>query len=119
LKLKEDELGNKVSDVRGIRAKCKVMKTRYNKPFEDIELRIPWDTGMDPYTGLFDLFEKRGSLSKEGNRFVYTDLEGKPHKYFRKEWLSNTDNVLDLVMSEWAQKEGARKAAQNTKDEDE
>ena len=28
LKLKEDEKGNKISDVRGIRAACKVMKTR-------------------------------------------------------------------------------------------
>ena len=36
LKLKEDEDGNKTTDVRGIRAACKVMKTRYNKPFEKI-----------------------------------------------------------------------------------
>ena len=33
LKLKEDEAGNKISEVRGIRAGCKVMKTRYSKSF--------------------------------------------------------------------------------------
>ena len=104
LKLKEDADGNKISQVRGIRAKCKVMKTRYNKPFEDIELQIPWDTGMDPYTGLFDLFEKRGLLSKDGNRLSYTDNEGVIHKYFRKEWNKNTDGILDLVMNEFASK---------------
>lgn len=102
LKLKEDADGNKTAQVHGIRAKCKVMKTRYNKPFEDIELQIPWDTGMDPYTGLFDLFEKKGFLSKEGNRFVYVDLSGTTHKYFRKEWVKNTDGVLDLVMKEFS-----------------
>lgn len=102
LKLKEDAEGNKISQVRGIRAKCKVMKTRYNKPFEDIELQIPWDTGMDPYTGLFDLFEKRGLLSKDGNRLSYVDNDGVVHKYFRKEWNKNTNGILDLVMKEFS-----------------
>jgi recombination protein RecA len=49
-KLKEDEDGKKVTDVRGIRAACKIMKTRYNKPFENVEIKIPWETGMDPYS---------------------------------------------------------------------
>jgi RecA/RadA recombinase len=97
LKLKEDEDGNKTSQVRGIRAKCKVMKTRYNKPFEDIEIQIPWDTGMDPYNGLFDLFDKRGLLEKEGNRYAYKSL-GSEIKLFRKEWIKNTDGCLDSVM---------------------
>ena len=39
LKLKEDEDGNKVTDVRGIRAKCKVMKSRYSKPFETVPIK--------------------------------------------------------------------------------
>jgi hypothetical protein len=80
------------------------MKTRYNKPFEDIELQIPWDTGMDPYTGLFDLFEKRGLLTKDGNRLSYTDNDGVVHKYFRKEWNKNTNGILDLVMKEFSSK---------------
>ena len=33
LKLKVDADGNKTSDVHGIRASCKVMKTRYAKTF--------------------------------------------------------------------------------------
>ena len=48
LKLKEDEDGNKVSDVRGIRAACKVMKTRYSKPFEGVQVKIQHEQGMDP-----------------------------------------------------------------------
>lgn len=100
LKLKEDEEGNKVSEVLGIRAGCKVMKTRYAKPFEDIQLQIPYETGLNPYTGLFDLFESKGLLSKEGNRYVYVDTSGEIHKYFRKEWNKNENNVLDLVMKD-------------------
>jgi RecA/RadA recombinase len=104
LKLKEDEDGNKTTTVNGIRAGCKVMKTRYSKPFEDIELRIPYDTGMSPYTGLFDLFEKKQFITKEGNRYCYVDLAGEVHKYFRKEWNRNENGIFDLVMKEFPKK---------------
>ena len=40
LKLKVDADGNKTSQVHGIRAACKVMKTRYAKPFEGVCLTI-------------------------------------------------------------------------------
>lgn len=101
LKLKEDEDGNKTSTVYGIRSKCKVMKTRYSKPFEDIEVKIPYDTGMDPFSGLVDLFEKKNLLIKEGNRLKYTDTNGEEHKYFRKALNKNENGILDLIMSEY------------------
>ena len=100
LKLKEDEEGNKVTEVRGIRAGCKIMKTRYAKPFEDIEVRIPWETGMNPYSGMFDFLEKKGLLTREGNRYSYTTQEGKIFKFFKKEWLMNIDNAFDSVMND-------------------
>jgi recombination protein RecA len=105
LKLKEDEAGNKVTDVLGIRAGCKIMKTRYAKPFEDIQIQIPYDTGMNPYSGMFDLIEKRGMITKEGNRYTYTDLNGEIHKYFRKEWAKNENGIFDLVMSEFGKRD--------------
>lgn len=86
LKLKEDENGVKGSTVHGIRAKCKVMKSRYAKPFESVELRIPYDTGLDPYSGLFDLFEGKGLLEKKGNRYSYITSEGEEIIEFRKNW---------------------------------
>lgn len=104
LKLKEDEDGNKVSEVRGIRAGCKIMKTRYAKPFEDIEIQIPYSTGLNPYSGLFDFLEKKAFITKEGNRYVYTDLQGEVHKYFRKEWNKNENGIFDLVMREFEEK---------------
>jgi hypothetical protein len=104
LKLKEDEDGNKTTTVNGIRAGCKIMKTRYAKPFEDIEVRIPYDTGMSPYSGFFDLLEKKKLISKDGNRYTYVDLNGEIHKYFRKEWNRNENGIFDLVISEFDKK---------------
>lgn len=101
LKLKEDDEGNKISEVRGIRSACKVMKTRYAKPFESVQVKIPYETGMNPYSGLLDLFEKANILTKEGNRLVYTTESGEVIKFFRKGWESNEDGCLDKVMSEY------------------
>lgn len=101
LKLKEDDEGNKVSDVLGIRAACKVIKTRYSKPFEDVQIKIPYSTGMNPYSGLLDMFEGKELLKKEGNSLVYTTIDGEIIKKFRKGWERNDDGCLDTVMSEF------------------
>ena len=98
LKLKEDEDGKKVTDVRGIRAGCKVMKTRYAKPFEGVQVKIPYETGMNPYSGLVDLFEKKGLLTQQGNRLKYVDSSGKEHLEYRKDW---SGDKLDIIMSDF------------------
>ena len=105
LKLKEDEDGNKISEVRGIRSACKVMKTRYAKPFESVQVKIPYETGMNPYSGLLDLFEKANLLTKEGNRLSYTTNDGEIIKFFRKGWESNENGCLDKVMLEYENKQ--------------
>ena len=104
LKLKEDEDGNKVTEVNGIRAACKIMKTRYAKPFESIQVKIPYETGMSPYSGLTDMFEKSGALKKEGNSLVFTTEDGEILKSFRKGWEANKDGILDKVMLEYTGK---------------
>ncbi len=98
LKLKEDEDGKKVTDVRGIRAGCKVMKTRYAKPFEGVQVKIPYETGMNPYSGLVDLFEKKGLLNQQGNRLKYVDSTGKETLEYRKDW---SGEKLDIIMSDF------------------
>ncbi len=101
-KLKEDEEGNKVTDIKGIRATCKVVKTRYSKPFETIKIDIPWESGMNPISGLFDLFEKSGVLVKQGNRYKYVvKATGEEMLYYRKEW--NDEAKMKVIMNEFTQ----------------
>jgi len=101
LKLKEDEDGNKISEVKGIRAACKIMKTRYNKPFESVQVKIPYETGMNPYSGLVDMFEGKGLLGKEGNSLKYTLADGTVIKQFRKAWERNENESLDKMMADF------------------
>jgi RecA/RadA recombinase len=101
LKLKEDEDGNKISEVKGIRSACKIMKTRYAKPFESVQVKIPYSTGMSPYSGLVDLFEGKGLLQKDGNSLKYTLADGTSIKQFRKAWERNEDSSLDRIMADF------------------
>ena len=101
LKLKTDEDGNKTTTVNGIRAACKIMKTRYSKPFESVQVEIPYSTGMSPFSGLVDLFEAKGALKKEGNSLVYVTKDGEIIKQFRKAWNNNDKDGLTVIMAEW------------------
>ena len=105
MKLKEDEEGNKIADVKGIRAGCKVMKTRYAKPFESVQVKIPYSSGMNPYSGLVDLAEKKGLLEKDGNKLKFTTPDGEEIKQFRKAWERNDDGCLDRLMQNFVKKE--------------
>jgi hypothetical protein len=74
------------------------MKTRYSKPFESVQVKIPYETGMNPYSGLVDLFEKKGVLVQQGNRLKYIDKAGKEHIDFRKQWIGDK---LDMLMADF------------------
>ena len=100
MKLKTDADGNKTTTVNGIRSACKIMKTRYSKPFESVQVEIPYTTGMSPHSGLVDLFEAKGMLKKEGNSLVYTTADGEIIKQFRKAWDRNEKEGLSIMMEE-------------------
>jgi hypothetical protein len=98
LKLKTDADGNKTTTVNGIRSACKIMKTRYAKPFESVQVEIPYTTGMAPTSGLVDLFEAKGVLTKSGNKLQYiSKTTGEVQSHFRKQW---TEDRLKLIMDE-------------------
>jgi hypothetical protein len=78
------------------------MKTRYAKPFEGVQVKIPYETGMNPYSGLIELFEKKDLLVKQGNRLKYIDLNGEEHLDYRKAWM--TPEKMNLIMSEYDEK---------------
>ena len=117
LKLKTDSDGNKSSTVYGIRAACKIMKTRYAKPFESVQVEIPYTTGMSPFSGLVDLFEAKNKLKKEGNSLVYVTKDGEIIKQFRKAWERNEKDGLTVMMAEWDDTEVKSSLIEETEEE--
>ena len=100
-KLKEVSNGQEYeatsTGVHGIRINAMVYKSRFAKPFEKTIIEVPWSGGIDPYSGLIDLFEQDGLFEKVGNKLQYIDKEGNEHKYFRK---SIPTDLLDQMMAE-------------------
>lgn len=97
-KLKEDKNGTKGTDVLGIRSKFKVMKTRYGRPYEVANTHIRFDTGLEPFSGCLDYFERVGAVQKDGNKLKYITKDGEEIKEFRKNF---TDDILRRIIDEW------------------
>ena len=53
---------------------------------------------MDPYSGLVDLFEKKGLLKQQGNRLKYVDSSKREHLEYRKDW---SGEKLEIIMHDF------------------
>jgi len=78
LKLKDKEAG----EVAGIRMKCEGYKTRFTKPFQSVVVEVPYDTGMDPYSGLLEVAISLGVVEKKGARYA---LKGADDSWYAKD----------------------------------
>ena len=98
-KLRDKEIkGGSTSDIKGIKASCKVMKSRYSKPFEAVDVFIPYDSGMDEYSGLLEMLEKDGVIKRVGNKYAYTTSSGEELIEFKKNW---TGDMFSVVMQDY------------------
>ena len=56
---------------------------------------------MNPYSGILELLEQKGIVTKVGNKLSYVSpVTGEEIKEFRKQW---TEERLQVVMDEWNQ----------------
>jgi RecA/RadA recombinase len=100
-KMKEDDEGNKTSSASGILARLQVEKTRFTQPFKSTEVKIPYDRGIDPYSGLVTLFENCGWVVQNGKRLEYVPPDGgEPVLMYRREFENNKNGILDRIMAE-------------------
>ena len=84
-----------------------VRKTRYTQPFQKITFTIPWDTGMNAYSGLFELFSEsltdsdgKPILQKSGTQYIYVNpnTHEEVFKKFRK---AITNEDYDQMMNDY------------------
>ena len=68
---------------------------------------------MNPYSGLVDLFEKKGLLVQQGNRLNYIDKAGKEHIEFRKAWVCDK---LDMIMAEFKETASTEEVEEKSND---
>lgn len=75
LKLKEG------TEVVGVRMRVETYKSRFTKAGTKIELEVPYSTGMSPFTGLCDILEALGVITK-------SDVPGK-----KQGWMMTTEPI--------------------------
>lgn len=97
LRLREDAKV-KGSPIIGIQCRVKCTKTDFAKPFEEVVMEIPYETGVDRYSGLFDMALSRDVLVKDGNRYRYTAADGTAVVRYRKDM---DGPFFDRVIAEW------------------
>jgi len=67
-KLKLKDTGS--TKVKGIRMKCEGYKTRFTKPFQKVTIEVPYDEGMNPYSGLVEVAEELNIVTKSGSWYT-------------------------------------------------
>jgi len=98
---------------------CRLNKGRFTKENKMVDVRLNYETGLDPYYGLVDLAVEHGILKKtsgrvellDGSKIFEKQMYESPEKYFTKELLNK--------INEAANKEfcyGSTKAEEDTGD---
>lgn len=88
-KLKLKDAGS--SEVKGIRMKCEGFKTRFTKPFQKVVVEVPYDEGMDQYSGLLEVALELGIIEKRGSRYC---LKGDDTTWYAKDIADRADEIL-------------------------
>jgi len=82
----------------GINATMEILKSRVSKPFERVEIQIPYLTGIDPYSGLFHLLQQEGVItSPTSGWYEYADRDGKAIKFRKRDFLKHADLLMELA----------------------
>lgn len=84
LKLKEE------TEIIGIKMKVETFKSRFAKLGSKIEVMVPYNTGMDPHSGLLEMLEKDGIVKQNGAWWKCSAFEGEKEFSFQSTKLDTT-----------------------------
>lgn len=94
-KLKDDAKGAKVGDFAGVRMICEGYKTRFTKPFQKVEIEVPYETGMDELSGLKEVAVKAGVLVQRGSYLALAGAED--DKFYEKDMEPYLPKILTAL----------------------
>jgi RecA/RadA recombinase len=92
LKLREAVKGETKKAIVGINMKAEGYKTRFTKPFQTVDVEVPYDTGMDPYSGLAAALVVMGLL--EVNKGRYTIVGSEEEWFYESDISKYADDLL-------------------------
>lgn len=81
-------------EVIGVKMKCEAIKTRFTKPFQKVVIEVPYETGMDPQSGLKEVAIEMGILRKKG---AYVVIEKTQDQFW---WKDLNDERIQVILGE-------------------
>jgi RecA/RadA recombinase len=90
-KLKLKEKTEAEDEVIGIRMIATAPKTRFTRPFQKVELEVPYETGIDPYSGLSKVLVALGVLNKNKGWYTIPDTD---IKFQESKFINYADELL-------------------------
>lgn len=95
LQYREQESGKKVH--KGFTLKAKSYKNRFANEKQIVKVEIPFDHGVSPYSGLIEIAEQYGVISKNGAWYTPETFEGKK---FQQKAAESNDEFMQELLSE-------------------
>lgn len=89
-KLKLKDTGS--TDVKGIKMKCEGYKTRFTAPFQKVTIHVPYEDGMNPYSGLADVATELGIVERKGSRL---QIVGEDKSWYEKNIDEHANRILE------------------------
>ncbi len=95
----------------GITCVVENIKSRASKPYEKIEIQIPYLTGIDPYSGLFDVQMAEGVITVPSNgRYQYTNDKGEVITFYKKDYRDHADEIMKVMQPDMSIKDASKPA---------
>lgn len=91
-KLKDKDA--KAGEFSGVRMICEGYKTRFTKPLQKVEIEVPYDTGMDPYSGLLDIAKACGVVIQKGSRY---SVAGDADSWYSTDMEQHVQRILEQL----------------------
>lgn len=113
----------KTKQINGITLKVFGWKTRFTEPFQQVELHVPYATGLDPYEGLLPVSVELGVVKLDGSWYEFGDKKFqkgsfKKHQAEIFEAIKALGDVQVNAVSEDAQEELVSEKAARSKAKD-
>jgi len=87
-KLKDDTK----TKVRGIKMKCEGFKTRFTQPFQNVVIEVPYEEGMNPFSGLLSVGLGLKIIQQSG---AWYNIAGSDKKWYSKDISEYADEILE------------------------
>lgn len=83
---------DKTKEITGIKMKVFGWKTRFTKPFQQVEIVVPYDTGLNPYEGLLQVAKTLEIVTVSGSYLVF---EGE--KFYSKNFPDFQERIFTKI----------------------